>query len=181
MCDNRLIEEILKGDIEKFAILVRRYERLLFSYLISRNCRFQEAEDIVQESFIKAYSHLRSFDKNRKLSVWLLTIARNLMIDNYRKNTRTVSNQEVVVDWVNFGKDGHTKNEPQEILIRKENFRKVSEMIISLSDKLKTPFLMRIVNEYSYQEIAELLDLPLQTVKNRIFKARKILKEQRKI
>lgn len=179
IADSKLVEDILNGDIEKFAILVGRYERLLFSYLISKKCKLQEAEDIVQDSFIKAFKHLRSFDKNRKLSNWLLTITRNLMIDHLRQSGKFVSTTELVADFINFENISELENKPQDSVIKKEKFRKIVEMVFSLPEDLRIPFLMRIVNEKSYQEISDDLGLPLQTVKNRIFKARKLLKEQR--
>jgi RNA polymerase sigma-70 factor (ECF subfamily) len=70
-------------------------------------------------------------------------------------------------------------SQPSEIVVRRERFRSIVVMIQELPEELRTPFLMRVINELPYQEIAEILDVPLQTVKNRIFKARGILREKR--
>jgi len=80
--DGELVKQVLEGDIESFSELVERYEKLVFSYLLSRLQDMQEVEDIVQETFVKAYRHIASFDCQRRFSSWLVTIARNLLIDN---------------------------------------------------------------------------------------------------
>lgn len=177
--DNELVVSILNGNVNKFAVLVKRYERLVFSFLISHKCKLQVAEEIVQSSFIRAFKYLNTYDRKRKFSNWLLTITRNLLIDSCKNSDRFVSASEITNDLLSFESENSKSNQPPEILIKRERFRKVSEMILGLNDTVRIPFIMRIVNEQSYQEIADILDLPLQTVKNRIFQARRLLKDQR--
>jgi RNA polymerase sigma-70 factor (ECF subfamily) len=174
--DKELILAIINGDIELFAELVERYEKLVFSFLLGRLKNLQEVEDIVQETFVKAFRHLGSFDCSRKFTSWLLTIARNIQIDHVRKSSRTVASTELVSE-VLLKPDN--ANNPQNLAIRKESFRIVTEMIESLPEDVREPFLLRVVSEMPYQEIAEVLEMPLQTVKNRIFKARTLLRGKR--
>ena len=162
-----------------FSILVARYEKFVFSYLLSKYSDVYEIEDVVQETFLKAYRHLASYDCERKFSNWLITIAKNLLYDNRKKNSRNVASTDLVTD-VLLGDDSNNNSlQPDEVAIRKERFHRLAVMIKSLDEDFRTPFILRVVNEMSYQEIADALSLPLQTVKNRIFKARTYLREKR--
>ena len=177
--DNELIEEILAGKIEKFAELVERYERLVFSFLLARLKNYQEVEDIAQDAFVKAFKHLNSFDGEHKFSSWLVTIAKNLLIDSVRKNSRSIASDEMVTDFLANKSAKNDSNQPHVIVAKKESFNRIIKMIYELPQNLCEPFLFRVINEMSYDDIAEALELPLQTVKNRIFKARNLLREKR--
>lgn len=177
--DEELVHAVLAGELETFAELVERYERLVFSFLLTRLNDLQEVEDIVQETFVKAFRHLASFDCERRFAAWLLTIARNLLIDSRRKAGRSVASTTLVNEVMLTDSAREASSQPSEIVVRRERFRSIVVMIQELPEELRTPFLMRVINELPYQEIAEVLDVPLQTVKNRIFKARGILREKR--
>lgn len=177
--DVELVKLVLSGEAEMFSELVERYEKLVFSFLLSRLSNMQEVEDIVQDTFVKAYRHLATFDCERRFAAWLVTIARNLLIDSRRKAGRNIASTELVTDVLLADSTREEQAQPPEILIRRERFRKIVRMIQELPEELRTPFLLRVVNELPYQEIAEVLTLPLQTVKNRIFKARGLLREKR--
>lgn len=176
--DNELINSVLDGDIEKFGDLIERYEKLVFSFLLARSKNLQEVEDIAQETFVKGFKHLKSFDCNKKFSAWLLTIAKNILCDHMRKNSRSFASSDLVAEVLLKSSENEDSN-PQIMNLRRESWRWVVEMINSLPDEVREPFVLRVVNEMTYQDIAEVLDLPLQTVKNRIFKARSILREKR--
>lgn len=177
--DEELVHAVLAGELETFAELVERYERLVFSFLLTRLNDLQEVEDIVQETFVKAFRHLASFDCERRFAAWLLTIARNLLIDSRRKAGRSVASTTLVNEVMLTDSAREASSQPSEVVVRRERFRSIVVMIQELPEELRTPFLMRVINELPYQEIAEVLDVPLQTVKNRIFKARGILREKR--
>ena len=177
--DVELIQAVLAGELETFAELVERYEKLVFSFLLTRLNDLQEVEDIVQETFVKAFRHLASFDCERRFAAWLLTIARNLLIDSRRKAGRSVASTNLVNEVMLSDSARESSSQPSEVVVRRERFRSIVAMIQELPEELRTPFLLRVINELPYQEIAEILDIPLQTVKNRIFKARGILREKR--
>ncbi len=179
MSDAELVKMVLAGEIEQFSILVERYEKLAFSYLLSRLNDLQEVEDIVQDTFVKAFRHLASYDCERKFAGWLVTIARNLLIDSRRKASRNIASTDLVTDVLLSDSTKENKNHPPEVIIQRERYRQIINMIQELPEDFRTPFLLRVVNELPYQEIAEILSLPLQTVKNRIFKARGLLREKR--
>ncbi len=177
--DKELIENILAGRLDCFETVIGRYKRLLFSFLLSQHGNYQEVEDIVQETYIKAFRHLDKFDQKRKFSNWLLTIAKNLLIDLRRKAGRSVTSTEVVEETLLGLKNEGGGGQPQEEVLKKEKFQEVFDLIGKLPEEVRIPFILRVVDEQSYQDIAENLELPIQTVKNRIFKARQILREQK--
>ena len=176
--DAEIIKLVLSGDVQMFAVLVSRYEKLVYSFLLSKYQDVYEVEDVVQDTFLKAYRHLSSYDCERKFSTWLLTIARNLLFDSRKKNSRNIASADLVSE-VLLSAEQEDIYQPDEVAIRKERFRRLAMMIKSLDEDFRTPFILRVVNELSYQEIADALSLPLQTVKNRIFKARTYLREYR--
>jgi RNA polymerase sigma-70 factor (ECF subfamily) len=176
--DSEIILKVLNGDSEKFAVLVERYERLVFSFLLTRLKNLEEVEDIVQDTFVKAFRHLKSFDRSKKFTAWLLTIARNILVDFLRKSSKTVASTDLVTD-VLLKKDKSEENNPQNLAVRRESFRRIIETIDSLPEDVKEPFMLRVVNDMSYKEISDTLELPLQTVKNKIFKARSLLRGNR--
>ena len=96
--DIELVKKVLTGEIEYFSELVERYEKLVFSYLLSRLNDIQEVEDIVQDTFVKAFRHLASYDCERKFAGWLVTISRNLLIDSRRKAGRNIASTDLVTD-----------------------------------------------------------------------------------
>lgn len=177
--DSQIVKAVLDGNIELFEELVLRYERLLFSFLLTRLPNLHEVEDLVQETFVRAFRHLAGFDRNRKLSAWLVTIARNLLIDYRRASSRSITSTEIVNAALGSKSVSNDRDQPSDIFIRREAFREVCAMIAEFPKEVRTPFVLRIVNELSYQEIADTLDLPLQTVKNRIFKARNFLRNKK--
>ncbi|MGM0598245.1 MAG: RNA polymerase sigma factor [Candidatus Rifleibacteriota bacterium] len=176
--DREVVASVLSGRAEDFGCLIERYERLIYSFLLTRMKNLQEVEDIAQESFVKAFKHLRSFDCDKKFSSWVVTIARNLMVDQIRKKSRDIVATDLV-DSVLINQEDSVQKNPQEVAIRNESFKRISDMIQSLPEDLREPFVLRVVNQISYQEIAEILEIPLQTVKNRIFKARTLLRGKR--
>lgn len=177
--DAEIVSAVLAGDTAQFGIMVERYERLMYSYLLSQVRSLQEAEDIAQEAFIKAFRHLSSFDSSRKFSAWLLKISRNVMIDRFRRLRTESANTTVSEECIARVKSPLPKSDPADHAEMHEEFRKTFQNILALPEDLRVPLTMRIIQELPYEEIAEILELPLQTVKNRIFKARQALRGKR--
>ncbi len=178
--DAEIVERVLNGETECFKTLVERYERLMYSYLLPQLNSLAEVEDLAQEAFLKAYRYLGSFDRERKFSAWLMTIAKNLLVNHYQRNanrTRQVAYVEQLLPRADAGREDVL--EPGQRLAAREAFRETFLDMLDLPEEARVPLLMRVMLEMPYQEIAEALDLPLQTVKNRIFQARKQLRERR--
>jgi RNA polymerase sigma-70 factor, ECF subfamily len=178
--DASIIQRILEGEVQLFGILVGRYERLMYSFLLPQVKSFQEVQDISQEAFLKAYRHLSSFDSSRRFSSWVLKIGRNILIDRYRKNSETLGTPSGSIQEIIDRKTStNNEDEPERKIELQEEFKKTFVNMLQLPEELKIPLLLRVLQELSYEEIAEILDIPVQTVKNRIFRARKALREKR--
>jgi RNA polymerase sigma-70 factor (ECF subfamily) len=134
----------------------------------------EEAKDLYQETAFRALSNRDKFTPGTNLKAWLLTIMKNIFINNYRKKVKS----NTIIDstdnqfLINSGRNTIENHAESQILIDE-----ITEMIMNLDDSLKVPFEMHRLG-YKYQEIADKLRLPLGTVKSRIFFARKELKQK---
>jgi RNA polymerase sigma-70 factor, ECF subfamily len=179
MTDAEIVARVLGGDAGAFERLVERYERLMFSYLLPQVRHTQEVEDIAQETFLKAFRHLRTFDPARRFSAWLLRIARNVMFDTQKTRRQTVPAGDALTDLLNDRAAPSEQANPDDRLQNLEAFRQTFVQVLQLPEDLRIPLMLRVLEDQTYEEIADLLELPLQTVKNRIFKARRALREKR--
>lgn len=132
-----------------------------------------EAKDLYQETAFRAMTNRDKFMEGTNLKAWLFTIMKNIFINNYRKNKRknTVLDSTDNMFVINSGKETVTNDAESNIILEE-----LEEMVESLNPSIKIPFVMHYEG-YKYQEIADLLDLPLGTVKSRIFFARQELQE----
>ena len=129
----------------------------------------EESNDLVQDTLLKALTYRDKFREDTNLKGWLFTIMRNTFINNYRRNQRSRTMKDTTKDLYFLSvEDEHTFNRPQESMEFKEIWRNVN----NLRSELLTPFKMHS-SGYKYHEIAEHLRIPIGTVKNRIFHARK--------
>lgn len=128
-----------------------------------------EGLDLVQDTILKALTYRDKFREDTNLKGWLFTIMRNTFINNYRKNKRAKISNDTTKDlyYLNVEEE-HTFNRPQESM----EFKEIWNNVNNLRDELLTPFKMHTTG-YKYHEIAEHLNIPIGTVKNRIFQARK--------
>ena len=143
-----------------------------FAYNLTKNR--EEAKDLYQETAFRALSNRDKFIPGTNLKAWLLTIMKNIFINNYRKKVKanTIIDSTDNQFLLNSGNNAIENDAESQILIDE-----ITEMIENLDDSLKVPFEMHRLG-YKYQEIADKLRLPLGTVKSRIFFARKELKEK---
>ena len=134
--------------------------------------RKDATEDAVQEALVKAYQALDSFEEDKPFYPWLSTIARNLALNQIRKNDRERPASEIEHDLndVAGGSPG-----PLDELVQKENDRRLASAIASLSEVYRTVFVMRMVEKMSYEDIAEKLGISVGTVDSRLFRARQKL------
>jgi len=140
-----------------------------------------EAEDIAQEAFIRAYTNLHTFDLNRKFSTWLFRIATNLCIDRIRKKK-----PDYYLDAEVAGTDGLDMYSqisspgrlPEEEVEGMELQERIQYEISCLSEKYRTVIILKYIEELPLQEISEILNIPLGTVKTRIHRGREALRKQ---
>ncbi len=176
--DQQLIQRARKGDQKAFEALLNKYKNLVYHVMMRMVRNPQEAEDLSQEAFIKAFNALNSFNEEYAFSTWLMKIATNNCIDFLRKKKlRTYSIDEPIQY-----KEEQVQMElpdqeptPEKQLLSDERSKMIDEAIESLPPRYRYVIVLRHKEEKSYEEIADILKLPLGTVKARIFRAREML------
>ena len=177
--DAALVGRAQNGDMDAFEELVRKYEGKVFG-IASRMLAFSEdAKDAAQEAFLKAYRSLKGFRGDAKFSTWLYRITNNVCLEYLRRRDR----RELPLDFESAGGDGETRTMdiPSDIDVESAvldvEFRAlVQKAINSLPAQHRMMIVMRDVQELSYTEISDMLNLPEGTVKSRINRARKNLR-----
>ena len=178
--DYELIDDSISGDEDAFGILMGRYENSLYGLIFKMVRNHEETQDLVQEAFIKSYKALESFNKQYSFSTWLFKIASNNCIDHLRKRRLKTTSIDVPIQT----EDGSLSQDlpddsfsPEKDSLRNELFSSVNSIIDELPEKYKVVINLRHKEDQSYEEIAVALDIPIGTVKARIFRAREILKK----
>ncbi len=179
LADERLVELSLDGDEGAFGLLVRRYQRRLTAFLSQLVGDTELARELSQEAFVRAWSALERFDPKYRFSTWLFRIAHNLGIDQLRRRRlqttplyRTDSDGgevEVVVPDLDKDPLGHLENRALALELR--------QVIDGLRPEYRELVLLRHFGGLSYQEIADFTEMPLGTVKNKLFRAHSVLRK----
>lgn len=182
--DQKLVEKAQKGDKRAFGILVEKYHKKL-TRLLARMVRDQsEIEDIVQDSFIKAYRAINNFRGDSAFYTWLYRIgintAKNHLVSLGRRPK--AMNDVEIEDIENFedGQELRNLETPENSVMTKEIVSTVNDTIESLPDELKEAISLREMDGLSYEEIAELMQCPIGTVRSRIFRARDAIADKLK-
>ena len=180
--DLALVHASKRGDLAAFEKLVKRYDRKLFRIAQHLTHNREDAEDVVQEAFLKAFLHLDQFRENAKFSTWLTRIAMNqsLMMLRKRRPTREVSiDNDFQSDDVNLPIDVEDWTPNPEQLYRATQLREILRATLQkLGPGLRVVFVLRDIEGFSLQETAEALGLSVIAVKARSFRARLQLREQ---
>lgn len=182
--DQKLVEKAQKGDKKAFGILVEKYNKKL-TRLLSRMVRDQsEIEDIVQDSFIKAYRAINNFRGDSAFYTWLYRIgintAKNHLVSLGRR-PKAVNSVELE-DIENFA-DGHEMRNletPESTMMTNEIVTTVNQTIELLPDDLRQAISLREMDGLSYEEIADIMNCPIGTVRSRIFRARDAISDKLK-
>ncbi len=171
--DYNLIKRVQNGDMVAFSEIVDRYKNRLMNTIVRMISSQQEAEDIVQETFLRVYQHRDSFDFRHCFSTWLYTIALNLARNELRKRKRFKF-------FDIFDMQGHESEISVEMKLPSNISKILEKAIESLPEKYKTAFMLRDIQEQSYEEVAKIMNIPLGTVKSRVNRARALLRDKLK-
>ncbi|MEO6918844.1 MAG: RNA polymerase sigma factor RpoE [Collimonas sp.] len=180
--DQLLVERVQRGDKKAFELLVIKYQRKLMR-LVSRLVRDQaEAEDVVQEAFIKAYRALPQFRGDSAFYTWLYRIGINtaknyLVTQGRRAPTSTEANSEEA-ETFDDGEQLRDINTPESLLATKQIAQTVNTAMEALPAELRTAITLREIEGLSYDEIAEAMGCPIGTVRSRIFRAREAIADK---
>ncbi len=161
-----LITRIKSGQQEAWNMLINRYSKSVYNIALNFSGSGDEAADITQDIFLKVYTQMDKYRDEYNFSSWLMKLARNTCIDYWRKNKRSRNQSELEE---NMAVDGST---PEEASTQSNEAVFLRSLINRINPDLRLLLIMRDIQDKSYQEISEELDLPIGTVKSRINRAR---------
>jgi len=176
----RIIKECVQGNEGAWKMLVNAYSKKVFNLAYQFAGSYEEAEDMTQDIFFKLHSSIEKYDFEKNFTAWLLTLARNHLIDQYRKTkwekkSRDEFNEHLL--------SADSRSCPEEGVMIQESKKIVWEAFNHLSSEIRMAIILRDIQGKKYEEIAEIMDLPLGTVKSRVNRGRlqlaKILKEKK--
>ncbi len=166
--DNELVRGCIDGDERAFEILLLRYQAPVFNAVLRMVRQREEAADLTQTAFVKAYEQLRHFDPAHKFFSWLYRIAINEAINHLKRRGKL---EPLEGDWTSAGRS------PEEALVGADLSRHVQEALMRVSSDHRAVLVLRHFEGCSYDEIAQILGVPEKTVKSRLFSARQQLKD----
>jgi len=175
--DEQLVLRAQEGDDRAFELLVRKYQYKIIQ-LVARLVGEADAADVAQETFIKAYRALAGFRGQSAFYTWLYRIGINTAKNHIVSRGRRPANQDIdIADAEQYGHTEHLSdvNTPESLLLSEEIKRKVAEVIHKLPPDLRQAITLRELEGLSYEEIAEVMDCPIGTVRSRIFRAREAI------
>ena len=180
--DQLLVERAQRGDKQAFGLLVGKYQRKL-SRLLSRMIRDPaEVEDVAQEAFIKAYRALPSFRGESAFYTWLYRIgvntAKNYLVSQGRKAPTSTEFDAEEAEGFDDGELLRDINTPERVLLSKQIGATVDAAMQALPEELRTAISLRELEGLSYEEIANIMECPIGTVRSRIFRAREAIAER---
>lgn len=180
--DQVLVERVQRGDKEAFGLLVNKYQRKLHR-LLSRLIRDPaEVEDVAQETFIKAYRALGSFRGESAFYTWLYRIgintAKNYLVSQRRRAPTSTSFDASEAEAFEEGEQLRDINTPERLLMTRQIGETVEKAMAGLPEELRTAITLRELEGLSYEEIAQVMDCPIGTVRSRIFRAREAIAER---
>jgi len=179
--DSVLIQRALKGDRKAFEMIILKYQQPLVNYLGRMTGERETALDFAQDIFLKAYASLDSYRPAFKFSTWLFKIASNHMIDHWRKKKIAAVSLDQPFDGDESSPRPQVEDREPSV-VRKYELAEIRARIENALDRIPAAFrelfVLRHVNEFSYEEIADIKGLPVGTVKNRVFQAKELLRRQ---
>ncbi|MFB3904756.1 MAG: RNA polymerase sigma factor [Acidobacteriota bacterium] len=181
--DNALVSAYLEGDDHAFQVLVSRYQGKLINYVNTLVHDYDLSVDLAQETFIRVFRYADRYRGDYQFSTWVYRIATNLAIDELRRRERKgrFSLRHMIAL---FEKDGRplpipdVRPTPERTLDGKERLERLQAAVDSLPPKYRLPFLLKEVEDLSYDEICQVLQISMGTVKSRIHRAKMLLREK---
>lgn len=183
-CDQLLVERVQAGEKQAFDLLVSKYQRRLMRLLSRIVHDPAEAEDVVQETFIKAYRALRHFRGDSAFYTWLYRIgintAKNFLVMQARRTPTSTDTDAEQAEVFDDGEHLRDINTPESVLASKQIAQTVNAAMDALPVDLRTAIALREIEGLSYEEISAIMACPIGTVRSRIFRAREVIADKLK-
>lgn len=177
----QLVEQSRQGNIEAFEELIRDYKKVAYNIALRVLRNVEDAEDASQEALIKVFKNIENFNMQSTFKVWLYRIVVNTCIDFKRKKNTNILSIDEEFDFGERSQKRHdiadNSQNPDSLLEQNFNSKLINDAVDKLNDDYKTIIMLRDIQGFSYNEISEILTCNLGTVKSRLNRARKNLKE----
>jgi RNA polymerase sigma factor (sigma-70 family) len=178
LCDEVLVQNIINGNNHDFSIIFDKYKRLIYSEARKFANDFFEIEEICQEVFIRVFKSLSLYNPEYKLSTWIITITKNFCKSKMRK--RKLSFEYMEFNDVNEN-DLRNALTPENVIVDKEEHELLRSLVFELPQKYGQMIVLYYYEGLSYSELTEVFHVPMTTVKNRLYRAKLMLKKKLKI
>jgi RNA polymerase sigma-70 factor (ECF subfamily) len=177
--DEELVARSMGGDLDSFNQLVLRWERPIYALAYRVIGREEDARDVAQETFLRAFRALAGFKGQAKFSSWLYRIALNLCRDWIRRERRApVAQAPEGIDLFELASAAAPSESVEDLVSRRELGRAVAKAMATLPEEQRTAIVLKEYHGLTFQEIADLLDCPLSTVKTRLYQGLTVLRKQ---
>lgn len=177
--DEELVARSMGGDLDSFNQLVLRWERPIYALAYRVIGREEDARDVAQETFLRAFRALKGFKGQAKFSSWLYRITLNLCRDWIRRERRTpVAQMPEGIDIVELAGEETPAETVEDLIGRRQLGRAVSKAMAMLPEEQRTAIILKEYHGLTFQEIADLLDCPLSTVKTRLYQGLSVVRKQ---
>ena len=172
--DSELVKGCLAGDHGAWEGIVRQHHQRIYNLAYRFTGKFDEAEDLTQEIFLKVYRTLTTYrSESGSLVTWMVRVGRNHIIDHYRKfKTEKSQTDSLEVEYEKAEENPNRFVSPAKALEQRELSERVHRALLRLSDELREAVVLRDLEEFTYEEIADMLTVPVGTVKSRINRGR---------
>jgi len=172
--DSELLGRCRNGDLAAWETVVRRYQKRIYNFAHRFMGRFDEAEDMTQEVFLKVYRTLHTYDPELgAFETWLMRVGRNCIIDHYRKaKTEKLTTDYLETKHEHVAASGGYFSNPAAALDQRETAERVHGALVRLSGDLREAVILRDLEGFTYEEIVDIIKAPIGTVKSRINRGR---------
>ena len=177
--DKECVRRILSGEKDAFEMIIRKYQSPIFNYIGRAVGDYQTALEFTQDIFIKTYSHLSSYNPHYKFKTWIFKIASNYLIDYWRKkkiSTLSVDQPKSSDDDRPLVQLASENRGVEDQFVMDELKNKIETVLEKVPPELRELFIWRHVNGLSYKEMAQIKNIPLGTVKNRVYQAKELIR-----
>ena len=172
--DRTLVNMVIEGESAAFDTLFTRHSEMIYSTLLKFTGNSDDVDDLMQEAFMKAYLKIGLYNPKYDFGAWIYTIARNTFVDFSRTRKSNALNPQNLSPEIDNTAQCSSPT-PEDYIINAQQRAQIEKYIAMLPEDYKQLFELRFIDEYSYDEIAEKLDMKLGTVKTRIFRVRNMM------
>jgi len=174
--DEMLVKSCLQGDMGSFGELVRRYQKQVYSLAYRLTNDAEEAMDLSQEVFLKIYQVLERYDDTRPFFPWMYKVASNVCYSLLRKKPQESVPLDKVIEFTPL--IPKTESQPEEHYESREIQQLVQRAIAELPEKYRVPLVLRFLEDLTYQQIAEVMELPVSTIETRLYRGKALLQKR---